>query len=211
MFRNLMYLAVSLFLFASCSKNEVIRLTVASEEADCVGVGPQKCLLVKKEGQKDWENLYNGIDGFIFEDGNEYVLEVREEKIDNPPADAPSVKYVLVNEISKTAKTSEGLPAKVETPVTQTFRITVASQQADCTGVAPQKCFLIKKDGQKDWEFLYSGIEGFTYEAGNEYVLEVKEEKIDNPPADGSSVKCILVKEISKIKKISENLPKRTK
>lgn len=211
MFRNLMYLAVSLFLFASCSKSEVIRLTVASEEADCVGVAPQKCLLVKKEGQKDWENLYNGIDGFIFEDGNEYVLEVREEKIDNPPADAPSMKYVLVNEISKVAKTSEGLPAKVEAPVTQTFRITVASQQADCTGVAPQKCFLVKKDGQKDWEFLYSGIEGFTYEEGNEYVLEIKEEKIDNPPADGSSVKYILVKEISKIKKISENLPKPKK
>jgi len=58
---------------------------------------------------------------------------------------------------------------------------------------------------------LYSGIEGFTYEEGNEYVLEIKEEKIDNPPADGSSVKCILVKEISKIKKISENLPKPKK
>lgn len=211
MFRTVMYLVASLFLFASCSKNEVIRLTIASEEADCVGVAPQKCLLVKKEGQTEWENLYNGIDGFIYEDGNEYVLEVKEEKIDNPPADAPSVKYVLVKEISKVAKVSEGLPEKAEAPVSETYQITVASQKADCTGVAPQKCFLVKKDGQKDWEFWYSGIEGFNYEEGNEYVLEIKEEKVANPPADAASVKYILVKEVSKLKKISENLPKPKK
>ncbi len=209
MFRPVMYFLLSLFLFTSCNKNEVMKLTIASQEADCVGVAPQKCLLIKKENQKDWENLYGGIEGFNYEEGNEYVLEVKEEKIDNPPADAPAMKYVLVKEISKTAKVSEGLPQKAE--VAATFQLTIASQQADCTGVAPQKCLLIKKDGQKDWEFWYSGIEGFKYEEGNEYVLEVKEEKVDNPPADASSLKYVLVKEISKQKKTSDNLPKPKK
>ncbi|MFV0419041.1 MAG: DUF4377 domain-containing protein [Dysgonomonas sp.] len=92
-----------------------------------------------------------------------------------------------------------------------TEKLTVASEQGDCMGVAPMKCFLIKKDGHSNWEFLYSGIEGFNYESGYEYVLEVKVEKIQNPAADQSSFKYILVKELSKILKTSEDLPQISK
>lgn len=88
-----------------------------------------------------------------------------------------------------------------------TEKITVASQQGDCVGVAPMKCLLVKKDGQTDWEFFYNNIEGFSYEPGYEYVLEVKADKVENPAADQSSLKYTLVKEISKEQKTSENLP----
>ena len=88
-----------------------------------------------------------------------------------------------------------------------TEKLTIASQQGDCVGVAPMKCLLVKKDGQKDWEFFYNNIEGFNYEPGYEYVLEVKVENVDNPAADQSSLKYTLVKEISKEQKTSENLP----
>lgn len=86
-------------------------------------------------------------------------------------------------------------------------RLTVASQQGDCVGVMPMKCFLVKKEGQADWQFFYSPIEGFDYEPGYEYVLEVKIDSVDNPAADQSSLKYTLVKEISKEEKTSENLP----
>ncbi|MGL5684091.1 MAG: DUF4377 domain-containing protein [Marinifilaceae bacterium] len=89
-----------------------------------------------------------------------------------------------------------------------TVKFTIASEQADCMGVAPQKCMLIKIGDAKDWTYFYSAIEGFTYEPGYEYVLEVKEEKVANAPADASSIKYILKKVVSKTPKKSDNLPK---
>lgn len=77
----------------------------------------------------------------------------------------------------------------------------VASQTVDCTGVAPMKCLQVKEKESDSWENFYSNIEGFTYEPGFEYILKVKKEKIENPPMDGSSIKYILVKQISKTKK----------
>lgn len=88
-----------------------------------------------------------------------------------------------------------------------TVRYTIASQQGDCTGVVSQKCMLVKKGDAKEWTYFYSKIEGFDYQQGYEYVLDVKEQNVENPPADASSVKYTLVKEVSKIEKTSENLP----
>ncbi len=88
-----------------------------------------------------------------------------------------------------------------------TEKLIVASEQGDCVGVTPMKCLLVKKEGQKDWEFFYSNIEGFNYEPGYEYELEVRVEKIENPAVDQSSLKYTLVKEMSKEKKESKDLP----
>lgn len=96
-------------IFYSC-KSEGSKLIVASQQADCVGVGPQKCYLVKESADKDWEFLYQDIGGFRFEPGYEYKLEVRKERIENPPADGSSIKYTLIKEISKERKDSENLP-----------------------------------------------------------------------------------------------------
>jgi len=74
------------------------------------------------------------------------------------------------------------------------------SKQVDCTGVAPMKCLQYRETSDGSWLNWYSGIEGFTYEEGNFYTLEIKEEKVANPPADGSSIKWILVKEVKKEK-----------
>lgn len=77
----------------------------------------------------------------------------------------------------------------------------VGPETADCTGVAPMKCLKVKENASDSWTNFYTNIEGFTYEPGYEYVLKVKTEKIENPPADGSSIKYTLVKQISKTKK----------
>lgn len=100
-------------LLVSCNGNKAVdaeKMTVASQQGDCVGVAPMKCLLVKKDGQADWEFFYNSIEGFNYEPGYEYVLEVKAEKIENPAADQSSLKYTLVKVVSKTEKVSEGLP-----------------------------------------------------------------------------------------------------
>lgn len=88
-----------------------------------------------------------------------------------------------------------------------TEKLVVASAQADCVGVAPMKCLLVKTAGQQNWHFFYSGIEGFTYQPGYEYTLVVRKENIPNPAADQSSIRYIFVKEVSKVRKESENLP----
>lgn len=77
----------------------------------------------------------------------------------------------------------------------------VGPETADCTGVAPMKCLQVKENASDSWTNFYTNIEGFTYEPGYEYVLKVKTEKIENPPADGSSIRYTLVKQISKTKK----------
>ncbi|KQT18333.1 hypothetical protein ASG31_06290 [Chryseobacterium sp. Leaf404] len=77
----------------------------------------------------------------------------------------------------------------------------VGSETKDCTGVAPMKCLQVRENATDSWANFYSNIEGFTYEPGFEYELKVRTEKISNPPMDGSSIKYILVKQVSKIKK----------
>ena len=64
----------------------------------------------------------------------------------------------------------------------------------------------IKKEGMKvrekenmDWAVIpFSGIDGFEYEKGYEYVLEVKKIILANPPMDGSNLKYELIKVVSK-------------
>lgn len=70
-----------------------------------------------------------------------------------------------------------------------------------CQGLITQECMLIQEGeilGTKDWNFFYSGIEGFEYEAGFVYNLEIIKTTIENPPADGSSIKYELIRIISK-------------
>lgn len=106
------YLLVSVLLFmvACAPKQETVKFIIASKTADCTGEGKQKCMLVKKGDQTDWEFFYSQIQGFNYEEGYEYVIEVKENKLENPPMGASAIEYVLVKEVSKTKKESENLP-----------------------------------------------------------------------------------------------------
>lgn len=89
---------------ASCTTENTVRYTVASETVDCTGVGPQKCLQVKIGDSDNWQYFYSQIEGFNYEEGYEYVLDVKEEEKEHTPADASSIRYILVKEISKIKK-----------------------------------------------------------------------------------------------------------
>lgn len=100
----------ALSMFACNSGNDTEKITIASETRECAGVGRQQCLLVKTDGQNDWEYLYNSIEGFNYQPGYEYEIEIKKEQVENPAADQSSIRYIFVKEVSKTQKVSENLP-----------------------------------------------------------------------------------------------------
>jgi hypothetical protein len=191
--------ALALFAMTQCtttagaSAADEKTFIVGPQTADCTGVAPMKCLQVKEKTSESWTNFYSNIEGFTYEPGYEYVLKVKTEKIANPPADGSSVKYTLVKQVSKTKK--EAVAANEKTLI-------IGAQTVDCSaGAGRMKCLQVKENASESWTNFYSNIEGFTYEPGYEYVLQVKTEKIDNPPADASSIKYTLIKQVSKTKK----------
>ncbi|MCY1723117.1 META domain-containing protein [Prolixibacteraceae bacterium Z1-6] len=100
-----------IFLGISCSSvknSHNYTYLVNSYTVNCTGVGPMDCMLIKK-GDKavegEWENFYSKIEGFEYEPGYIYKLQVREEKLENVPADASSIKYTLVKVLEKKVDT----------------------------------------------------------------------------------------------------------
>ena len=77
-------------------------LFVGAEQVDCQGLAPQKCYLVKDDPNGEWEYFYDQIGGFQWEAGYNYELRVRITPVENPPADASSVTYELIELISQT-------------------------------------------------------------------------------------------------------------
>ena len=69
----------------------------------CIGVGPMQCMQVKESKEQDWTLFYNHIQGFTFEPGYLYELKIAKFKVDNAPADAPNIRYELLQLVSKQA------------------------------------------------------------------------------------------------------------
>ncbi|WP_204524819.1 DUF4377 domain-containing protein [Confluentibacter citreus] len=79
----------------------------------------------------------------------------------------------------------------------------IDSQRVSCTGVAEQTCYRIQENTvikDNEWLLFYDVIEGFDeqYETGYTYKISVSKIRINNPPADGSSIQYILNEILSK-------------
>ena len=104
------YAAVlALFLTAACdngpsSPDDAVTkpLQVAPYRVECVGVGPSMCLQVRETSTAPWTNLHDEIVGFTHEPGFLYELLIKEETVENPPADASSIRRTLIRILSKT-------------------------------------------------------------------------------------------------------------
>ena len=70
---------------------------IGPELKDCVGVGPQKCMVVNDKF------FYDSIEGFDYQAGYEYELLVEKTERENVPADASKYTYTLVEIVSKEA------------------------------------------------------------------------------------------------------------
>jgi heat shock protein HslJ len=76
---------------------------------DCEGAGPQKCMLVRESLEEEYSLFYDQIKGFEYEEGYEYELRVQVEAVENPPADASSLRYTLIELVEQTPS-MEGRP-----------------------------------------------------------------------------------------------------
>lgn len=81
------------------------KIIVADHQEDCMGVGPQSCLLTKLAGQTNsqtgWEYRYSSIEGFDYEPHYEYTLLIKNTTIANPPADSSPIHSKLIKIIEK--------------------------------------------------------------------------------------------------------------
>lgn len=83
--------------------------------------------------------------------------------------------------------------------------LTIASEMKPCVfGMMMTEC-LQKRTGVGRWSSLYGGISGFDFVPGNIYRLLVLETKVENPPADGSSIEYSLLRILSK-KSVVQNM-----
>ena len=82
----------------SSPTNEKI-IYINSQLVDCTGVAPMKCMQVREEGEAEWSYFYDGIEGFNYKAGNQYKLKIKTEDVVNPPMDASSIRYILVEQL----------------------------------------------------------------------------------------------------------------
>jgi heat shock protein HslJ len=94
--------------------NEAVTVFVAPELADCVGVGPQKCMQVKFNSEEEWTFFYDQIEGFTYEEGFSYELLVTVSEVENPPADGSSLRYTLVDVVSKIEADAEAATSDLD-------------------------------------------------------------------------------------------------
>jgi hypothetical protein len=76
---------------------ETVRLWIQPELVDCDGgAGPQTCMLIADSEDGEPSFFYDSIAGFTFAEGTTYVIDVTVEGVEDPPADASSLSYTLV-------------------------------------------------------------------------------------------------------------------
>ena len=78
------------------STGETTRLWIKPDLVDCEGVAPQKCMEVAEDEAGPYELFYDSIEGYTHNDGTAAVLDVTIEDVEDPPADASSLRYTLV-------------------------------------------------------------------------------------------------------------------
>ena len=59
------------------------------------------CMQVAYSQDEPYELFYEQIEGFNFSEGTSYVIDVKVTEVENPPADASSLEYTLVEVIAE--------------------------------------------------------------------------------------------------------------
>jgi heat shock protein HslJ len=94
-------LTILLLLFVSSLSAQRTIFYVADTKADCYGVSNRPCLQVKEKPDEPYALFYSGIDGFTYEEGYNYKLEIMRVKRERPPADGSAYTYYLIKVLSK--------------------------------------------------------------------------------------------------------------
>ena len=81
---------------------EVVRMWIGPELVPCEGVGPMECMQVSYTEDGEPQLFYSSIDGFDYQEGTSYVIDVQVSEVASPPADGSSLDYSLVAVVSET-------------------------------------------------------------------------------------------------------------
>lgn len=106
MFSKLYFFLLSLLILSSCTK-ETVLLKIKHHQSPCVGANePQLCYNVLFQDSTDWEFFYDEIEGFKYQIGYDYELELSVKKVHNSQIDASPDVFKLKKVISKTINTN---------------------------------------------------------------------------------------------------------
>ena len=107
------------------STGEIMEITVGPDLVDCVGVAPQKCLVV------NGSLFYDSIDSFNYSEGYTWRLKVERydawPDLDEPPQDAGRYGYRIIDVVSKTWDDARG-PRPARDIFSDNFYIYVANK-----------------------------------------------------------------------------------
>ena len=118
---------------------------VADHLEKCEGITAQTCMLIKENKTDDWTYFYDAIEGFTYEKGYEYVLKVNISKIKNPPTDASSLVYKLVEIISKNKTLLPNTNMETNTSIYGKWMVTSINNFENKTEKSP---FFVIKEGE---------------------------------------------------------------
>ena len=123
-----------------------------------------------------------------------------QENVTDPQPPPPGTSTATTDDpVASASAPSPSASASVPTPEVKT--IYVREMLADCEGGAgPMKCMQIRESPTDEWMFFYQGIDGFKYEESFAYELRVEITKLEQAPADGSTLRYKLIEVVKKEK-----------
>jgi hypothetical protein len=151
--------------------------------------------------------LFEGSDNFTYERGYEYTLKVKKIWMQNPPQDASSVKYVLLQILSKEKVITENTEKNIEVTVSDKTvkfvpRIPTEYEQVETENGENYEIpkvydamYLSENGADYTYPLIVTEIEGFDYEEGYEHILTLKKKIQAEPYAVEYSLIEIIFKE----------------
>ena len=94
-------LVLALAILCACGEEHIETLILGPYQVPCVGAFEQDCYLEYNADSGRWEFFYESIQGFNFEPGYFYTLEVRLEDVGTEYQDAGRYDYHLVKVLDK--------------------------------------------------------------------------------------------------------------
>ena len=192
---------------SSCNDDKAPHIetwTVASEKGVAgirMGFGHVPAYIVKRDAGSGWEIGPVRIGGFTFERGYETRMRVRIEQIANPPADGPSVRCTMLQQIEHTPA-----PAAVDPELlSPEYDILIASEQAASDPTA--YWFKDERYDASEWVLFPWDIVGFDFRPGYEAHLRIRPVAVYEPTEGDYRVQYRQVELRSTELKDSEGLP----
>lgn len=205
--KRLLLLLFLPFALGACDDGDTSRIetwTVAPEKGVAgigMGFGHVPAYIVKRDAGSDWEIGPVRIGGFTFERGYETRMRVRIEQIANPPADGPSVRCTMVQQIEHTPASTAVDPESLSPE----YDILIASEQAASDPTA--YWFKDERYDSSEWVLFPWEIVGFNFCPGYEAHIRIRPVAVYGPTKGDYRVQYRQVTLRSTELKDSEGLP----